>query len=143
MSLYFPRVTWSGNNHTLDFPLPLDDPFAFEHGEMEVARVRGTGEQDSWTHGIFQRLRGVFRHVPASGTAGQAGYHFPSPGVRAWLAHQRQNKDDFTLYPDKDSGGSHTCRLISASEARDDPNAPLYRIQFEFEDVNGNPFTEY
>jgi len=141
--LYYPKVTWSGDNHTLTFGTPVDSPYGFPHEEMEVSRVPGTGEQDSWTDGIFQRARFMLRYIPASGSATDAGWHFPTPSVSAWLTHARQNKDNFTWYPDKNSGGTHTCRLISAKEAREDASPNWFRVEVEIEDVNGNAFVEY
>lgn len=144
MTLYYPQVTWSGGSHTLTFGTPVDAAQGMTHIEVEMARVPGTGEQDSWVDGEFQRAMVTFRYVPASGSATNAGWHFPAPGVRAWVIHQQHNKDTFTYKPDKDSGGSHTCRLIGEPRvSREDAQPVLYRIEMEIEDTGGNPFTEY
>ena len=142
MSLRFPKITWSGDNHTITFGTPLDNPHAFPHLEQERSRVPETGEQDSWTHGIFQRLRFDARWVPASGSATDTGWNHPSPGWRAFKEHALQNKDDFTFYPDKDSAGTHTCRMIEVRERKED-SGQHYRIEVEIEDVNAEPFDDY
>ncbi|NIR76789.1 MAG: hypothetical protein GWN53_17315 [Gammaproteobacteria bacterium] len=143
MPLHFPSISWSGGNHTITFGTPVDSPRTFDHMEQTVARVPETGEQDSWTKGIFPRAHFDVRYVPASGSATDTGWNFPDPGWKAFKAHQTQNKDDFTFKPDKDSGGSHTCRLISFNERKEPDSGQHYRIEIEIEDVDGNTFDEY
>ena len=142
--IYYPKVTWSGAAHTLTFGTPVDVAVGQPYMEMEVVRVPGTGAQDSWTDGIFQRAKFSFRYVPSSGSASDAGWHFPSPGVRHWIEHQSQMKDNFTLYPDANSGGTHTCQFVSPPQwSREKAQPTLYRVDVEIEDVNGNAFVEY
>lgn len=142
MSLRFPKITWSGDAHTITFGTPVDNPRAFPHVEQERARVPSTGEQDSWTRGVFQRLRFEARWVPASGSASDTGWNHPSPGWRAFKEHQLQDKDDATFFPDKDAAGSHSVQLIEFNERKEN-SGQHYRITMEIEDTDGEPFDDY
>lgn len=152
MTVPLTRITWSGI-HTLDFGTPPDDPRSSLHLEQVVARVPGTGEQDSWTDGLFHRATVQLRYIPASGTADQSGWHYPNSGVGfpasgcllnvyAWLAHQRQQKDNFTFQYNRTTSAPHTCRLIDATEEKE-KGGLHYRLTVVIEDVNGSPFTEF
>ena len=143
MTLFYPKVTWSGDNHTLNFGTPIDMAEGTVYVEKVEVRTPG-GQQDSWVHGEFQRLKMKARWVPASGTAANAGWHFPGPGFRAWMQHVAHNKDNFTYYPDKDSAGAHTCRMIAEPRwGRESASPVQYWIEMEFEDVSGKSFDEY
>lgn len=142
MTLVYPSITWSGGTHTWVAGTPVDDPHSFPHLESEVSRVPATGEQDSWVDGIFARVRFALRWVPNSGIATDHGYHYPDPGLYAFIVHQRQHKDDFTFKPDKDGAASHTCRLIEDS-VRPERSGVHKRVDLTIEDVDGNVFTEY
>ena len=141
--IFYPKVTWSGNNQSLTFGTPVDMALAFPFVERRQVRVP-SGEQDSWVFAFYPRAKLIFRWIPSSGIASDAGWHFPTPGVYAWLQHQLQDKDDFTLYPDADSGGTHVCRLIGEPVwGRENAQPVMYRLEVEIEDVNGKEFVEY
>lgn len=143
MTLYYPKVTWSGNTHTLNLGTPFDMAEGTVYVEKVDVRTPG-GQQDSWVYGEFQRLKVKVRWVPSSGTASNNGWHFPAPGFRAWMQHLAHNKDNFTVYPDGLSGGTHVCRIIGTPTwGREDASPVQYWIEMEFEDVNGAAFNEY
>lgn len=135
------KITWGTSFvNTLNIAYPLDDWRSYStFREGTEFALSYSGIEDAWVTGEDYVLEGTVRWIPTSNTTTPLGTGWDgATGWQAFLSWARQ-KNEFRVFPDKDSGTYFTSYLVEPLDGKHDLEPDGTRsVRVKFRNASGS-----